>query len=52
MNLKSAVFTNEFFISDKAIEKLTNLFINLMNEFRKNPSGEFVKRIKLLSIII
>ncbi len=51
-NLKAAIFSNDFFISDKAIEKITNLFINYSSKIRDDPSSNIVKRIKMLSIII
>jgi hypothetical protein len=51
-NLKSAIFSNDFFISEKALEKLTNLFINISTQMKDNPSSDLFKRVKLLSIII
>jgi len=50
--LKNAMFYNNFFISEAALDKLTIMFINLHNEYLSNPESYIIQRIKRFSVII
>ena len=50
--LKIAMFYNNFLISKKALDELTNLFINLQQEVKYNPSSYISTRIRRFSIDI
>jgi len=53
-NIKFAVFTNNFFISESALEALINLFYNINEEFYRNPDSSHLdlNRVKRLSVLI
>ncbi len=50
--LKIAMFYNNFLISQKALDELTNIFINLQKEVKYNPSSYISSRIRRFSIDI
>jgi hypothetical protein len=50
--LKIAMFYNNFLISQKALDELSNIFINLQKEVKYNPSSYISSRIRRFSIDI